>query len=97
MMTGKTRRSRLTVAAFLLLGVVGFGVQGSRTCEWSGEFPSLICAAGSSFAQFLSVIGAASLVSVVVARRCGADEEAFTFVIAVCWSVVLFVMLSQVF
>ena len=94
MMAGKARRGRWIVVAFVLTGVAGFVVQGTRMCEWGGEFPSLICAAGLSFAQFLSVIGIASLVSAVVARRYGANEETFTFVVAVCWAVALFVMLS---
>ncbi|MFD1561144.1 hypothetical protein ACFSHT_36785 [Paraburkholderia silviterrae] len=85
----------MKAVAFVLPGLVGFVAQRTHTCEWGGEFPSLICAAGSFFAQFLSVIGIASLVSTVVARRCGADEETFTFVVAVCWAVALFVMLSR--
>ncbi|SIO48967.1 hypothetical protein SAMN05444172_2358 [Burkholderia sp. GAS332] len=95
MMIGEPQRNWLKVSVLVLFGLIAFGVAGTRACEWSGEFPSMICAAGLSYAQFLSLTGVASILAAVMARRCGADEDTLTFVGAVCGAVVLFATLSM--
>ncbi|NPT56428.1 hypothetical protein [Paraburkholderia elongata] len=97
MMMKKPPRNWLKVAVLVLLGLIGFGVAGTRACEWSEEFPGMICAAGSSYAQFLSLTGVASILAAVMARRCGADEDTLTFVGAVCGAAVLFATLSTTY
>jgi hypothetical protein len=89
--------NRLMLAAFALLGLLGRGMQTTPDCAWNSDFPGMMCAAGSSFAQFLGVTGAASLVGAVLARRLGADEEALTFVGALLGAVFVFAMLSSGF
>ena len=82
------------IAAFLVaIGVVGVSVRQLSACAWNGEFPGMVCTAGSSLSLFLGVTGAAALLGHLWARRSGADEQCFTFIGAVGGAALVFAMM----
>lgn len=86
------QRDWLLAALLIAIGVVGVSVRQLYACEWSDEFPGMVCTAGSSLSLFLGVTGLAALVARLWARRSGADEQYFTFLGAVGGAALVFAM-----